>query len=352
MAAGRLPVHPGAPPSDVRSWAWSQRRAGTIGAVSAPRIGLVLGSGGLAGTAFHAGVLTALARDVGWDARDAEVVVGTSAGSTSAALLRAGFPPGDYVSRITGEAMSADGERLMRDIAPVSVSPPRRSGGWPAPASTALLRRALLRPGSVHPGALLAGALPLGATPNGDVAAAIGPLHAQGWPERSLWVCAVRMDTGARVVFGRDIDAPPASVAEAVTASCAIPAYFAPPVIDGVRYVDGGVRSLCNLDLMAGLGLDLVIVSAPMSSSAWVEPRRDVALRTWARAQLEREARRVRASGTPVLLLHPGAAARAAMAGGAMNATCRPAIARTVRDRALKDLGAENSALLQRLAAG
>jgi len=40
------------------------------------------------------------------------------------------------------------------------------------------------------------------------------------------------------------------------------------------------------------------------------------------------------------------------MAGGAMNATCRPAIARTVRDRALKDLGAENSALLQRLAAG
>src|SRR5664279_3762818 len=337
MVAGRLPVHPGAPPSDVRSCAWSQRRAGTIGAVSAPRIGLVLGSGGLAGTAFHAGVLTALARDVGWDARDAEVVVGTSAGSTSAALLRAGFPPGDYVSRITGEAMSADGERLMRDI---------------APASTALLRRALLRPGSVHLGALLAGALPLGATPNGDVAAAIGPLHAQGWPERSLWVCAVRMETGARVVFGRDIDAPPASVAEAVTASCAIPAYFAPPVIDGVRYVDGGVRSLCNLDLMAGLGLDLVIVSAPMSSSAWVEPRRDVALRTWARAQLEREARRVRASGTPVLLLHPGAAARAAMAGGAMNATCRPAIARTVRDRALKDLGAENSALLQRLAAG
>src|SRR5664280_377231 len=165
MAAGRLPVHPGAPPSDVRSCAWSQRRAGTIGAVSAPRIGLVLGSGGLAGTAFHAGVLTSLARDVGWDARDAEVVVGTSAGSTSAALLRAGFPPGDYVSRITGEAMSADGERLMRDIAPVSVSPRagarRRAAlqGAPIPDEAAPDAIARSKPG---PASLRSGA---GATP-------------------------------------------------------------------------------------------------------------------------------------------------------------------------------------------
>jgi NTE family protein len=55
----------------------------------------VLGAGGLTGTAFHAGVLTALAEDAGWDARDAEVIVGTSAGSIGAALMRAGFPPRD-----------------------------------------------------------------------------------------------------------------------------------------------------------------------------------------------------------------------------------------------------------------
>jgi predicted acylesterase/phospholipase RssA len=48
---------------------------------------LVLGGGGLAGTAFHAGLLSATA-ERGWDARDADVVVGTSAGSTSAAPLR------------------------------------------------------------------------------------------------------------------------------------------------------------------------------------------------------------------------------------------------------------------------
>ena len=53
------------------------------------RIGLVLGGGGLTGTAFHAGVIAGLAKAAGWDARTAEVIVGTSAGSTAAALLRA-----------------------------------------------------------------------------------------------------------------------------------------------------------------------------------------------------------------------------------------------------------------------
>ena len=35
--------------------------------------------------------------------------------------------------------------------------------------------------------------------------------------------------------------------------------------IGGRRYVDGGLRSFTNMDLVAGSGLDLVIVSAPMS---------------------------------------------------------------------------------------
>ena len=55
------------------------------------RIGLVLGAGGAVGHAFHAGVLAALADETGWDAREAEVVVGTSAGSVVGALLRAGM---------------------------------------------------------------------------------------------------------------------------------------------------------------------------------------------------------------------------------------------------------------------
>ncbi|MDQ1475357.1 MAG: hypothetical protein QOE62_586, partial [Actinomycetota bacterium] len=45
------------------------------------RIGLVLGAGGAVGHAFHAGVLAGITEATGWDARDAEVIVGTSAGS-------------------------------------------------------------------------------------------------------------------------------------------------------------------------------------------------------------------------------------------------------------------------------
>ena len=58
-------------------------------AESTKRVGLVLGGGGIAGMAFHAGVLLALHHDLGWDARDADVIVGTSAGSIVGALLRA-----------------------------------------------------------------------------------------------------------------------------------------------------------------------------------------------------------------------------------------------------------------------
>ena len=43
------------------------------------RVGLVLGGGGIVGMAYHGAVLAGLEDATGWDPRDAEVVVGTSA---------------------------------------------------------------------------------------------------------------------------------------------------------------------------------------------------------------------------------------------------------------------------------
>src|SRR3954454_13697143 len=89
-----------------------------------PRIGLVLGAGGAVGHAFHAGVLAALAEATGWDARRAEIVVGTSAGSGFGAFLRAGLSPADLAARAMGQPLSDEARRILGRAAvppPVSV---------------------------------------------------------------------------------------------------------------------------------------------------------------------------------------------------------------------------------------
>ena len=298
------------------------------------RVGLVLGAGGLTGTAFHAGVLTALAEDVGWDAREAEVVVGTSAGSTSAALVRAGFPPADYLPRVLGRPLSAEGEAILGGLPPL-VDPQPGAGRRRGPASPDLLRAVARRPWQYRPGVVLAGLLPPGDRPVDQTGGVLRPLF-DAWPQRRLWVCAVRLTDGARVVFGRDAGA---SVADAVSASCAVPGYFEPVEIGGHLYVDGGVYSLTSLDLVGGLGLDLVVVSAPLGTTDWVATDPGNAVRVPARAQLEREAAGVRRRGTRVLLVQPDSGLRRVMGTRSMVVGKRPAVALAPRDHARTVLG-------------
>jgi NTE family protein len=83
---------------------------------------------------------------------------------------------------------------------------------------------------------------------------------------------AVDYDSGRRVAFGR-AGAPPATLPEAVVASCSIPGWYRPTIIGGRRYVDGGVRSPTSLDLLAEVDLDEVYVLAPMASHVVDAPR-------------------------------------------------------------------------------
>ena len=77
-----------------------------------------------------------------------------------------------------------------------------------------------------------------------------------------LRVCTVDAGNGRRVVFGSR-SAPPASVGQAVAASCAIPAVFAPVRIGDRLYVDGGAWSPTNADAApAGRG-DRVLLLEP-----------------------------------------------------------------------------------------
>jgi NTE family protein len=133
-------------------------------------------------------------------------------------------------------------------------------------------------------------------------------------------VVAVRRRDGERVVFGRDGD-PPADVASAVAASCAIPAYFAPVDIGGVSYVDGGVHSPTNADLLAPCDLDLVVISSPMSVEprAALRPRLDLAFRVLFHRYLAEEVWVLRRHATRVVRIEPDAGVLATMGLNMMN---------------------------------
>jgi NTE family protein len=204
---------------------------------------LVLAGGGVIGEAWMTGVLAGIEDEAGADLRGVESFVGTSAGAIVAARLAAGKPlrrppRGAAAAAAAAEAEAeADGRRgLVRTAA---------RWGWAATSPLAPVATALSTPG----GALVRSAL-LARAP--DTGRMLGRLH--GEVERSgarfdgrLRVCCVDKGSGRRVVFGAP-GAPRATVADAVTASCAIPWVFAPVRIGDREYVDGGIWSVTNLD--------------------------------------------------------------------------------------------------------
>lgn len=64
---------------------------------------------------------------------------------------------------------------------------------------------------------------------------------------------ATRLDTGERIAFNVG------NTGQAVRASCSIPGVFEPVVIDGIKYVDGGVVSPVPVDTTREMGADFVI---------------------------------------------------------------------------------------------
>ena len=256
------------------------------------RMGLVFGAGGVVGEAFHHGVLRAM-EELRVDPAGADLIVGTSAGSIVAASIRSRSAPGP-----------------VRPLTMRGTGPGRRDG------ALALWRR----PRQLVNGLLLTPELVNGRIPTDFLSDGLRAKHGDRWPEAALWVVAVRRRDGHRVVFGRDGD-PPADVASAVAASCAIPAYFAPVDIGGVGYVDGGVHSPTNADLLAPCDLDLVVISSPMSVErrAALRPRLDLPLRLMFHRYLAEEVWVLRRHDTRVIRIEPDADVLATMGLNMMN---------------------------------
>ena len=281
------------------------------------RVGLVLGAGGVLGASWLIGALEALQSETGWDPSQADMIVGTSAGSVVGALTAEGIPPefmAAYTAGRTLDDVAETAERAEALAEHVDGTSYRLAGGLPAigPGSWRMVASTLTRPHRHTPAALLSGWLPRGFVSTEPIADLVENFVTGDWPDHpSFWAVCADYATGRRGAVGRD-DAPPARAGEAVAASCAIPGFYRPPSIGGRRYVDGGICSMSNLDLLCGEGLDLVVCLNPTSSLAhaasWsLSERIGAAMRTASGRRVGHEARKLRACGTEVLLLQPSA---------------------------------------------
>jgi NTE family protein len=327
------------------------------------RVGLVLGAGGVLGGAWLTGGLHALATETGWDPASADHVVGTSAGAMMGSLCVAGVPPWFMVAHSGGEVFEGVTDAQGRPAAEAD-----RAGGAAfrleralppiGPGSWRLALRTLARPRDHTPGALIGGWLPRGVISTAALRDTVRRAVPTGWVDhRGFWAIACDYATGRRVAFGRE-DAPRADLADAVAASCAIPGFYHPVTISERRYVDGGMHSPSNLDLLAGEGLDLVICLNPTSSLQTTRARQPIErlhafMRSASGRRLGSEAKKVRASGAEVVLIQPQAEDLALMGGNLMSRKGRHQVLEMAIETVRRQLlTAENQKLLAALPAG
>jgi NTE family protein len=176
---------------------------------------LVLGGGGSAGNAWLIGVIAGLF-DAGLDVTEADLVIGTSAGSTAAVQIASASPT-----------------QLLADI--LSAAPQQRTGPLGSDRG-----RVPSRP-------------PVDHMERTSRIIAAARLPSQHWPERTVLITAVDARTGEPVVFDRHSGV---DLADAIAASTS----SGPPYgIGDNRYIDGGYRRNENADLAAGYGRVLVL---------------------------------------------------------------------------------------------
>jgi NTE family protein len=230
-------------------------------------------------------VLRAVEHALGWDARNAELVVGTSAGAQVGALLRAGLSGDDLAARAAGEPMRDEAEAIARHyVRPSHAVPDPALPRTRSPAALSYVLMALRSPLTLRPGRIVSALLPEGRVRMDAQAKGLRHLFGDEWPDKRLWITAVHLDTGERVAFGAP-GAPKIDVGTAVTCSGAVPGVCVPVRHEGRRYVDGGIASATHLDLLHASELDLVIVSSPLSMFGPMRARSshaESAFRRWA----------------------------------------------------------------------
>jgi len=303
---------------------------------SDPRIGLVLGAGGVLGAAWMTGALASLQDRLPCAAADVDLIVGTSAGSVLAAALRCRASLDEMVAWQCGDATGilSGSVTLAAREGPLPPLPHLRLGSLP------LARAALLRPLQVPPWVGASGWLPHGRGRHIALRSLVDALHwrhqqrashtGADWVDGHTWIVAMDYDTGRRVLFGHPA-APRASLPDAVVASCSIPGWYQPTVIGGRRYVDGGIRSATSLGVLAETNLHEVYVLAPMASTEPDHPlqphlRLERRIRQLITRALVRQAKALGAQGKQVTIVTPGPRDLAVMGANLMDPRRRQAV--------------------------
>ena len=213
-------------------------------------------------------VLAGIEEASGFDARECERYVGTSAGSIVAAALAAGTAPASRLGHLPEQPPITDDDGDDANGGPGLGERAIQLGlsvGSFAAAPVAAVGLSAVTPGGAAVRRLALSRVRVGRRPLSDLGRTIDGLGARF--DGRLAVSAVDLDSGRRVMFGEP-GAPPADVGEAVEASCAIPGYFRPVEIGGRRYVDGGVWSPTNMDRTKVARGKNVLCLNPTGSSA------------------------------------------------------------------------------------
>ncbi|UKA61150.1 patatin-like phospholipase family protein [Arthrobacter sp. FW306-04-A] len=272
---------------------------------------LVLGGGGSAGNAWLIGVIAGLF-DAGLDVTEADLIIGTSAGSTAAA-------------QITGSSPT----QLLADILSAALQPPRTAPVGPdagrvrmgaaakhmertsriiAAAKDAADMRRRMGSAALEMDAASDGS---GQTRWRDTVA--GRLPSQHWPQQKMLITAVNAHTGEPVVFDRHSGV---DLVDAVAASCASGFAYR---IGGSRYIDGGYRSNAeNADLAAGYARVLVLSPFGGRSRTPVD---------WG-MHLATQVDELRARGSSVETIFPDSSSEHMFGANAMDLSLRPPAAR------------------------
>jgi len=270
---------------------------------------LVLGGGGPVGIAWETGLLAGL-EERGVDLARADLIVGTSAGAMVGAQLALGRSPQSMLAsqRALAEQSrrgAASGESGGPGSAPAArLQPLMQFMERLAAADEAAARQVRAEIGAF--------ALQADTMPEAQWLATFGFLRGAEWPPKRFIATAVDAEDGSFVAWEQSAGVP---LGLAVASSCTVPGVFPPVLINGRRYIDGGMRSATNADLASGF--DRVVVVAVTAAMAPTNAGDRY------RRSLEREVAALHDGGSQVAVIVPDAASVEAFGPNLMDGTRR-----------------------------